>query len=457
MAASATESSSPSHASVQSANRTTCDNCMRSKVRCSKDHPSCHRCLGQGVTCNYSASRRLKKIIEYRDATQKANSTANGATDFSNIVSSRNEREHSAAASLRDDRLSSPSVFSSPNDRPYPSPWSFFGNDGDLQESVVGMEGMEGITQPAAALTALYEPSQNKIMDWPTHQCSCSMETSTGEALVPTSPDPSSDPLSSLFASSRDNFSSSTLDTQRRTSTTSGLNSIEDGSSKLGCAWIAASVLQSLESPGAPLEHNSQPPSAVQGRLRRNLDTVISTNKTVMEILQRISGCTCSVPGNHLVIISAVIFMVLAWYEACLSACDRAVVNAGSGDPGVSEMRRCDADVSEVEAGAVRPKDSLGTGTDDHAELVYIPPIQVGSLQLGVESRRQVVAQILLAELAKVTKVIESLTERSCGTSSTMVGVSGYQELETQLQFSLRAALQTRIEKISQAAERASK
>lgn len=403
----------------------------------------------------------MKKMIQYRDATQQANSTANGAAEFSKIVSSRNEREHSAAALLRGDCISPPSVFSSANDRPYPSRWSFFGNDGDVQESVVGMEGMEGITQPAATLTALHEPSQNKMMDWPTHQWSCSMENPTEEELVPISQDTCPDFISSLFATEGDNLSSSTLDTHSGTSSTSETDSIEDGSSKPGCAWIAASVLQSLESPGAPLKHKSQPSSAAQGRLRRNLDTVISTNKAVMEILHRISGCTCSVPGNHLVIISAVLFMVLSWYEACLGACDRAceqgVVKAGSRDLGLSEMRRCDADIFEVEPGTIRQKDSLGTGTDDHAELVCIPPIQVGSLQLGVESRRQVVAQIVLTELAKVTKVMDSLTERSCGMSSTMVGVRGCQELEAQLQFSLRAALQMRIEKISQAAERAPK
>ena len=396
-------------------------------------------------------------MTEYRNATRQANSTTNGPANFTNIVSSRNRRGHSAAAPLQDDLNSPSSVSSSANDRPYPSPWSsFFGNDGEVQESVVDME---GITQPVAALTTFHEPSQNDTMDWPTHQSPCSMETSTGEALVPLPPDTSPDFFSSLFASSGDTFGSSMPDTHGGTSSTSGTDSVEDGSSKPSCACIAASVLQSLESPGAPLKHNSQGSSATQGRLRRNLDTVISTNKAVMEILHRILSCTCSVPGNHLVIISAVLFMVLAWYEACLGACDGACERgrARSGDLGESEMRRCDADVFEVEAGTVRPKDSLRTGTDGHAELVCIPPIQVGNLQLGVESTRQVVAQIVLTELVKATKVIESLTEQSCRMSSTMVGVSGHQELEAQLQYSLRATLQTRIEKMFQAAERASK
>ena len=153
--------------------------------------------------------------------------------------------------------------------------------------------------------------------------------------------------------------------------------------------------------------------------------------------------------------------MVLAWYEACLKACDRAceqsVAKVGGGDPGGSGIGRDDADGFEEETGIVRQKDGLDAGIDDYAELVCIPPIQVGSLHLGVESKRQVVAKIVVAELAKVTQLKESLTQQSGGMSSRRAGVSGCQESGAQLQFSLRAALQTRIEKISQAAERASR
>lgn len=38
--------------------RLTCDNCKKSKVRCSQDRPVCSRCSRQSVECNYSLSRR---------------------------------------------------------------------------------------------------------------------------------------------------------------------------------------------------------------------------------------------------------------------------------------------------------------------------------------------------------------------------------------------------------------
>ncbi|CAG8244568.1 unnamed protein product [Penicillium olsonii] len=41
--------------------RASCNNCAKSKVRCSKDQPSCQRCLYQGVPCVYSPSQRSRK------------------------------------------------------------------------------------------------------------------------------------------------------------------------------------------------------------------------------------------------------------------------------------------------------------------------------------------------------------------------------------------------------------
>ena len=437
MAASVIGSPSISNVSVQSAYRTTCDNCMNSKVRCSKDHPSCRRCLGQGVTCVYSPSRRLKKVVDFHGNRQLEPAT-NG--NHANVGLSRTGKEHTT---LRNDCTSS-SASPTAADRIHPSPWNYFDN-GDVQGPLVGME---DIDQSDSSLTALNEPLSDIMKDWPTHHWSQSMESSAGGASIPMSPDTSVDFLSSLCTYTGD--SSSTSDPYQR-ALSPGFDFSGNDNSKPSCAWIAASVLQSLESPGAPLEHDSH-----QGKLRRNLDTVISTNKSVMEIVPRISRCTCSVPGNHLVIISSVLFIVLAWYEACLGACDRAseqVWKTGSENVGTKEKGRRAIDGSK-EADAILDNDSIYSGIDDRAKLVFIPPIRVGSLQLSLGSRRQVVAQMILTELAKVTNVMEGFTDRSSGTTSPM---GGYQDLEGQLRFSLQVALQMRIEKIFQAAERASK
>lgn len=47
--------------------RQSCDNCQRSKVRCSQDRPVCSRCLKHGSGCIYSLSRRVGRPRLRRD------------------------------------------------------------------------------------------------------------------------------------------------------------------------------------------------------------------------------------------------------------------------------------------------------------------------------------------------------------------------------------------------------
>ena len=358
--------------------------------------------------------------------------------------------------------MSPVSVSSSANDQSYRSPWSVFGEDNDMQESMLPAEDMEplkGATHPARALLALNDPLSKSLTDWATHEWSGSMGTPTREAPVLIYPEFGADFITPLGASS--GGTGSTLGGPHEAKSTPGDDSIEAGANERSCARIAASLLRSLESPGAPLQHSSQPSSTAHRRLLKNLDAVISTNKAAIEALHRISGCTCSVPGNHLIKISAVLFTVLAWYEACLGACDlpseQGVVRTGSGEVGAIEARPHELDDLDEEGETANSMDRLDTKIDDDAMFVCIPPIQVGSLQLSPESRRQVVAQLVFTELATATKEIGSLTKRLGGMSSAPVGMRGHQESEAQLQFSLQAALQTRITTISRAAERASK
>jgi hypothetical protein len=48
--------------------RATCDNCAKSKVRCSKEQPRCQRCIYQGVRCVYGLSQRSKKRRQSNDS-----------------------------------------------------------------------------------------------------------------------------------------------------------------------------------------------------------------------------------------------------------------------------------------------------------------------------------------------------------------------------------------------------
>lgn len=50
--------------------RASCDGCYMSKVKCTKETPTCARCLNHGVVCKYSPSQRVGKPRRLRDDQQ---------------------------------------------------------------------------------------------------------------------------------------------------------------------------------------------------------------------------------------------------------------------------------------------------------------------------------------------------------------------------------------------------
>ena len=498
-ASAATPSSSRPNIALHSPYRTTCDNCMRSKVRCSKDRPSCRRCLGQTVPCIYSPSRKSKKIIELPGALASLSDVA---------------VETNAAAAILDDCISLSSVSSSAND---PVPGRVLGSETDWPDALLSMNEMdtvENIGHSAEGWSTLGEPFSHDILDWATLNTlkwPGSVEPPTPDEPALLSSEPRADRFPALTASteatgralgthpetSRDAVTTLTGNGASGASGTSGTSGISSRSSlgsggsggsggnggggttgtsvssigsgggdggegsegsERSCARITASILQALESPGAPLKPNAQ---VSHGPLLRSFDDVISTNKAAIKILSGITHCTCSDPNNHLVCVTAVLFTVLAWYEACLGASsmtdERGRAQTDRGDLGAWEGRSSDQEDGNRDAGQIRPKERLDLTVNQHSIWVHIPPIQVGSLQLGNESRRRVVARIVYEEIVCTAKQIQSLTERFRGLTFATLRVNGHQDLEAQLQSFLPAVLQSRIERISQLAERAFK
>ncbi|KAF2878492.1 hypothetical protein BDV95DRAFT_589419 [Massariosphaeria phaeospora] len=47
--------------------RDSCDSCAASKVKCSKDKPSCNRCMERGVTCQYLVTQKTGRKMRRRD------------------------------------------------------------------------------------------------------------------------------------------------------------------------------------------------------------------------------------------------------------------------------------------------------------------------------------------------------------------------------------------------------
>lgn len=276
-ASAATRSSSRPNIALHSPYWTKCDNCMRSKVRCSKDRPSCLRCLDQAVPCIYSRSPKSKKIIELPGALASLSDDA---------------IETNAAAAILNDCISLSSVSSSAND---PVPGRVFGSERDWPDALLSMNEMdtaENIVHSAEGWSALGKPFSHDILDWATLKWPGSVKPLTPDEPAPLSPEPRADFFPALTAStevtgralathpetSRDAVATLTGDGASGTSSRSSggsrgsggngsggttgtsVSSIctEDGDGSEGsersCARIMASILQALESPGGTAE-----------------------------------------------------------------------------------------------------------------------------------------------------------------------------------------------------------
>lgn len=79
--------------------RASCDGCYLSKVKCTKENPTCTRCLNHGVVCKYSPSQRVGKPRRLRENQQVHHGSTTqdiniGATNTSNSRSTSDASVH---------------------------------------------------------------------------------------------------------------------------------------------------------------------------------------------------------------------------------------------------------------------------------------------------------------------------------------------------------------------------
>lgn len=81
--------------------RASCDGCYLSKVKCTKETPTCTRCLNHGVVCKYSPSQRVGKPRRLRENQQVHHgSTTNSTTPDIGATNTSNSQSTSDASVL---------------------------------------------------------------------------------------------------------------------------------------------------------------------------------------------------------------------------------------------------------------------------------------------------------------------------------------------------------------------
>ncbi|CAG8274988.1 unnamed protein product [Penicillium salamii] len=362
--------------------RASCNNCAKSKVRCSKDQPSCQRCLYQGVPCVYSPSQRSRKrppptppASSVRSATSEKINTQRGMDTPREVQMAEApsmNMSQTAMPESNDEAFSDGSMFAP--ESMSPMKWS------DLLEPFDSRPLSHDEISCAIDISPMPTPDQQPHIDG-------SMDTGFPWLLPPDTNKPF--------------WPGSTAPHQ----------------TPHQCSQLAMSAIQRLDVPMAScpslghLDRNPQFSSPGP----RSFDDILKDSHSSLEDLLTILGCPCTAKIDLIFLITTSCTRVLSWYQASL---DRSAACPSR-----------DSDGSESSTGSIRSRSRsiIGGSRRSHPdgnvmhglsrsfhEWVSIPSINVGAYTLEPGQTRRMVAQLILAEIDKVKEVLAAFNRSYC-------------------------------------------
>lgn len=360
--------------------RASCNNCAKSKVRCSKDQPSCQRCLYQGVPCVYSPSQRSRKRPPPTPpATSPSVRTAISRDPNTSTPQRGNDTLHAQPMDIDMGKASS-------------MPES---NDAFPDGSIFASDAMSPMKW-----TELLEPFDSRPMSH--DEMSCVLDPSP----LPT-PQPRID---------------NTLDT--------GFPWLLPPDDKQTfwpvppphqtphqCSQLAMSAIQRLDVPVAScpslgrLDYDQSTPSANSGA--RSFDDILKDSHSSLEDLLTILGCPCTAKIDLIFLVTTSCTRVLSWYQASL---DRSAACPSRDGDSSESSNSSDRSRSSI-GGSRRSRSDSGVMSGlsrSFHEWVSIPSINVGAYTLEPGQTRRMVAQLILAEIDKVKEVLVAFNHSYC-------------------------------------------
>ena len=156
------------------------------------------------------------------------------------------------------------------------------------------------------------------------------------------------------------------------------------------CMSIALELLMQLfpNAPTACTLPGSQPAACTVP----TMDSVISENKRIIEAISKLLDCPCSQDEYLLAIVSLVVFKIMAWYSA--AAGDKSMMDSG---------------MSGNNPFVTRPEQG---GPSSFGEHVLHVPTTIGSYCVDGNDRSRMAAQLVLSELHRVQRLVNSLSKR---------------------------------------------
>ena len=350
--------------------RESCNTCATSKVRCSKDQPSCVRCLNRNIPCHYSPSRRTGKrrpTIE-GPASTSSNLHTNATSGLACSPEPPSLSQHLPSPSTNSCRssyhlLPDPTTGPSSDDKALPS---------DNPFTMTGAESGHLSFSPSL---------RRDTSDNTDSHCLDNMNVDFGALPTPPNfdgilPNDISLPGSAL----------SGLAAPYQSAPLAPACLSQSPTKPQDCMHFAINILQGLHATpstcslafGTPVDTSNSPAPAI--------DHVITTNRSVIESLNPLFTCPCSLNAQVTLILTLIGSKIIAWYRAILKNDENSNATSSSGS--------CDSD--EVIVGA---------------ESVSDCPITVGRYNLEGADKGKMRAQLVLSELRHVSGLVEQLTE----------------------------------------------
>lgn len=134
----------------------------------------------------------------------------------------------------------------------------------------------------------------------------------------------------------------------------------------------------------------------------RTLDSVISENTTVMATVSKMLECPCSEDEYVAIIITLILFKVMGWYAAA----------AKCGCNNLPELS------DQAVSACSRSSSASATSTSSLSEQVMHFPTTVGNYCVNGQEKSRMAAQLVLSELHRVSSLVDKLSVRLHGRSS---------------------------------------
>ncbi|KAL8667335.1 MAG: hypothetical protein Q9168_007293 [Polycauliona sp. 1 TL-2023] len=168
------------------------------------------------------------------------------------------------------------------------------------------------------------------------------------------------------------------------------------------CLSAALEFLKTLHIPPSNCLSSLPPSSPPHNNNARKTDSVLATNRTGIELISRLSTCSCASSSQLQLILVVICDKLVAWYRAMLHSF-----------PSTSNAQGPAADASQNLD--FRPAEPRAAALEEEAatERVLHQRFAVGNCSFGAALERRIFGQVVAAELQRLEGVVRDLDARS--------------------------------------------